>query len=56
LKGKREGNHRDAHWEAHGVQGHEGYDHAHGAVDPSVASSERGIWALKLSFVGLFFR
>ena len=29
-------------------------DHAHGAVDPSTATSERGIWAVKWSFVGLF--
>lgn len=34
---------------------HSGHgNHEHGAVDPSVASSERGIWALKWSFVGLF--
>ena len=30
------------------------YDHSYGAVDPSVATSERGIWALKWSFVALF--
>ena len=29
-------------------------DHTHGAVDPSIATSERGIWAVKWSFVGLF--
>ena len=29
------------------------HDHTHGAVDPSVATSERGIWALKWSFVAL---
>ena len=29
------------------------HDHIHGAVDPSVATSERGIWALKWSFVAL---
>jgi cation diffusion facilitator family transporter len=28
--------------------------HAHGAVDPSIAASEHGIWAVKWSFVGLF--
>jgi cation diffusion facilitator family transporter len=32
---------------------HEGHGHAHGAVDPSIAASERGIWAVKWSFVGL---
>lgn len=30
-----------------------GRDHTHGAVDPSIAASERGIWAVKWSFVGL---
>src|SRR5215210_7195586 len=39
-------------------QHHRGHDHlhghTHGAVDPSVATSERGIWAVKWSFVGLF--
>lgn len=30
-----------------------GHGHAHGAVDPSIASSDRGLWALKWSFVGL---
>jgi cation diffusion facilitator family transporter len=29
------------------------HDHTHGAVNPSVATSERGIWALKWSFVAL---
>ncbi len=28
--------------------------HTHGTVDPSIATSERGIWAVKWSFVGLF--
>jgi len=27
---------------------------AHGAVDPSLATSERGIWAVKWSFAALF--
>ena len=34
--------------------GHEGHGHTHGAIDPSIATSERGIWAVKWSFVGLF--
>jgi len=29
------------------------HDHTHGAVNPSVTTSERGIWALKWSFVAL---
>ncbi len=30
-----------------------GYDHTHGFVDPSIASTSRGLWALKWSFVAL---
>ena len=33
----------------HGEQGH-----TYGAVNPSIATSERGIWAVKWSFAGLF--
>lgn len=33
---------------------HGEHGHAHGVVDPSIATSERGIWAVKWSFVGLF--
>lgn len=40
--------HREGH------NDHHGHDHTHGAVDPSIASSERGIWAVKWSFVVLF--
>ncbi|MDY7032003.1 MAG: cation diffusion facilitator family transporter [Thermodesulfobacteriota bacterium] len=29
------------------------HHHTHGAIDPSVFSTQRGIWAIKLSFVGL---
>ncbi|MGI8541767.1 MAG: cation diffusion facilitator family transporter [Rubrobacteraceae bacterium] len=32
---------------------HEVGGHVHGAVDPSIAASERGMWAVKWSFVGL---
>ena len=34
--------------------GHGEHAHAHGAVDPSIASSERGIWTVKWSFAVLF--
>src|SRR5918993_7096 len=34
--------------------GHEEHGHTHGAVDPSIATSERGMWAVKWSFAGLF--
>ena len=40
---------RDHH---HDHGGHHG--HTHGTVDPSIAASEKGIWAVKWSFVGLF--
>ena len=33
---------------------HGDHGHTHGAVDPSIATSERGIWAVKWSFIGLF--
>jgi cation diffusion facilitator family transporter len=31
-----------------------GRDHTHGMVGPSIATSERGMWAVKWSFLGLF--
>jgi cation diffusion facilitator family transporter len=31
-----------------------GHTHTHGFVDPSIFTTERGIWAVKWSFVGLF--
>jgi len=33
--------------------GHGEHGHTHGAVDPTVATSERGIWAIKWSFLML---
>ncbi|NES64903.1 MAG: cation transporter [Okeania sp. SIO2D1] len=32
---------------------HDSHTHAHGIIDPEIASSERGIWAVKWSLVGL---
>lgn len=32
---------------------HDEHGHIHGTVDPTLATNERGIWALKWSFVGL---
>ena len=29
------------------------HGHSHGVVDPSIASTARGLWALKVSFIGL---
>ncbi len=40
-----------SHGHSHGAHGEGGHGHAHGVVDPSIASSERGIWAIKWSFV-----
>jgi len=36
----------DKHGGSHG--------HTHGAIDPSILTTEKGIWALKWSFIGLF--
>jgi cation diffusion facilitator family transporter len=33
---------------------HSDHGHTHGAVDPSIATSERGMWAVKWSFAVLF--
>ncbi len=41
----------EAHVHGHG--GGHGHRHAHGVVDPSIASNDRGLWALKWSFIGL---
>ncbi|WP_119067639.1 cation diffusion facilitator family transporter [Rubrobacter indicoceani] len=35
------------------VNGEQGHRHTHGAVDPSIATSERGLWAVKWSFAAL---
>ena len=44
----------DRHERARGHEhGSGGHGHTHGAVDPSIATSERGIWAVKWSFVVL---
>lgn len=32
---------------------HHGHDHTHGVVNPLILTTQRGIWALKWSFVGL---
>jgi cation diffusion facilitator family transporter len=40
------------HYHAHG-RGDHGHAHAHGVVDPSIGSTDRGLWALKWSFIGL---
>jgi Co/Zn/Cd efflux system component len=52
------GHHHTDHDLGQAAHGHDqgeghGHTHAHGIVDPSIASSDRGLWALKWSFVGL---
>src|SRR5829696_318145 len=44
--------HDEEHHYDHGHGDHD-HTHTHGAVDPTIATSERGIWAVKWSFVGL---
>src|SRR5437899_5709826 len=48
---KRHGDHH--HDEHHGGHAHHVHGHTHGVVYPSIASTDRGLWALKWSFVGL---
>lgn len=43
---------REAHSHDHGSGG--GHGHTHGTIDPSIAATDRGLWAVKWSFVGLF--
>ena len=35
----------------HGAHGESGHGHTHGVIDPSLTSSDRGVWAIKWSFV-----
>ena len=48
----------ESHGHGHQDQGHSHGDgahgHAHGYVDASIGTSDRGIWAIKWSFIGLF--
>ncbi|GLS19972.1 hypothetical protein GCM10007874_29890 [Labrys miyagiensis] len=45
------------HGHSHGAHGHDhgagagGHGHTHGVVDPSIATTDKGIWAIKWSFV-----
>ena len=47
-----EGHPDQGHHHHHHGHGH-GHGHSHGIVDPSIAANERGIWAVKWSFVVL---
>jgi len=44
----RHGTHHD-----HQSDQGDGHPHPHGLLDPSLVSTERGVWAVKWSFVGL---
>lgn len=46
-------NHSHSHGHHHHHGHHHGHVHTHGAVDPEIAASDRGLWAVKWSFVGL---
>jgi cation diffusion facilitator family transporter len=47
------GTHKGKGDETHG-HAREGHGHTHGFVDPSISSNERGLWAVKWSFIALF--
>ena len=35
----------------HGADGGKGHGHTHGVIDPSLTNSDRGMWAIKWSFI-----
>jgi Co/Zn/Cd efflux system component len=37
----------------HGHRHDGNHSHSHGIIDPSITTSDRGLWAVKWSFVGL---
>src|SRR5262249_39367172 len=47
-----EHDHGHSHSGGHSHAAH--HAHTHGAIDPSILTTDRGIWAVKWSFVGLF--
>src|SRR5436190_8600498 len=57
--GAREHDHSHGHDHRQGTgHGHDddraqGHGHSHGIVDPAIATSGRGLWAIKWSFIGL---
>ncbi|HVS83260.1 MAG TPA: cation diffusion facilitator family transporter [Pyrinomonadaceae bacterium] len=43
------------HGHSHGHdQGGGAHGHTHGTIDPSIIATQRGLWAIKWSFIGLF--
>jgi cation diffusion facilitator family transporter len=49
--------HHDGHHHDHGHRHHardrHGHGHTHGLIDPSIAATDRGLWAVKWSFIAL---
>jgi cation diffusion facilitator family transporter len=45
--------HDEDHRHPHDRGGAHGHGHTHGTIDPSITTSERGIFAIKWSFIGL---
>ncbi len=43
-----------SHKHSHGNEHSSEHSHTHGVIDPTITSSEKGIWAVKWSFIGLF--
>jgi cation diffusion facilitator family transporter len=51
-QGYKDSYHHGDHEHGHGVSAsHQGHGHTHGVVDPVLATTARGIWAIKWSFV-----
>src|SRR6266566_104717 len=47
------GHGHNGHHHGHSHDHKHGHGHRHGVIDPSIASSARGLWAVKWSFMGL---
>ena len=41
------------HSHSHTDPDHSRHDHTHGTIDPALLTTERGIWAVKWSLIGL---
>jgi len=50
-KGHAVGHGHHGHGHGHGHSHEGGHAHTHGVIDPTIATTERGIWAIKWSFV-----
>ncbi|MBI1805208.1 MAG: cation transporter [Ignavibacteriae bacterium] len=46
--------HEHSHHVGHSATEHPSHGHSHGIIDPSIVTTQRGIWAVKWSFVVLF--